>query len=152
MRSLASQLLVHDTALSPYILETYASNGLRPVKKTLGAIMEKLISSLPCVRIIVDGLDECPQIDHDEAIEDLLRIRGPSPGACKVLVSSRDIPSISRKIREKATVRLDDYAENVNLTISSYVNSRLSILHRDFSADLINDLGHQIITKAKGQS
>jgi len=148
LRNLATQLLAAKKEFAPYILD----NGLRPTKKILGIILEKLITSVDkAVRIIVDGLDECSRDDYEEAIEDLLSIRGPSAGACKILIASQKLASISKLLQLKPTVRLDDYAENVNHTISSYVNSHLRSLHHDFSSELIEDLGHQIMTKAHGQ-
>lgn len=153
LRNLATQLLAAKKELAPYILETFANNGLRPTKKSLGIILEKLITSVDkAVRIVVDGLDECSRDDYEEVIEDLLSIRGPSAGACKTLIASQKLASISKLLLLKPTVRLDDYAENVNFTISSYVNSQLHNLHDDFSSELIEDLGHQIMTKAHGQS
>lgn len=152
LRNLATQLLAAKKEFAPYILDKFANNGLRPTKKILGIILEKLITSVDkAVRIIVDGLDECSRDDYEEAIEDLLSIRGQSAGACKILIASQKLASISKLLQLKPTVRLDDYAENVNHTISSYVNSHLRSLHHDFSSELIEDLGHQIMTKAHGQ-
>lgn len=89
LRSFAAQLLSANIELAPYILETFVNHGLRPTKKSLGIILERLISSLLSVRIIVDGLDECAHGDQVEVIDDILRIKGSAPGACKILLSSR---------------------------------------------------------------
>lgn len=151
LRSLSTQLLVANTGLAPYILETFANNGLRATKKSLGVIIEKLISSLSQVRIIVDGLDECAQNEHGEIIEDLLKIKGPTAGACKVLISSRKFTSISKLLRTKAVVRLDDYPDHVNVAISSFVHARLCDLHLRFNTDIVEELGRQIIAKANGE-
>jgi len=151
LRNLATQLLAAKKELAPYILETFANNGLRPTKKSLGIILEKLIASADkAVRIVVDGLDECSRDDYEEVIEDLLVIKGPSAGACKILIASQKIASMSKLLQLKPTVRLDDYPENVNHTISLYVNSQLRNLHHEFSSELIEDLGYQIMTKAHG--
>lgn len=152
LRNLATQLLAANIALAPYILETFANNGLRPAKRSLGIILGKLISSLPLVRVIVDGLDECPEDDQCEIMEDLLKIRGPKPESCKIIISSRNIRSISKMLRAKVIVRLEDYPENVNNTIASFVKSRLSTLSQNFTPGLVDDLGQQIIAKANGQS
>ena len=152
LRSFAGQLLAASTGLAPYILETFVNHGLRPTKKSLGAILEKLITSLPSVRIVVDGLDECPQNDQDEIIDDLLRIKGAAPGACKTLLSSRKLPNISKLLHTKPTLRLDENHENVNLTISSFIRPRLEDLRHKFNSEMIDELGHQILAKANGSS
>lgn len=143
-------MLVANTELAPYILETFANQALRPTKKHLGVILEKLITSLPSVRIVVDGLDECAMSEQEEIIGDLLRIKGSVAGACKTLLSCRKLPSISRLLQDKPTLRLDDHVESVNATISSFVHQRLGSLRRKFDDDLIDELEDQIITKADG--
>ncbi len=150
LRSFATQLLAASTDLAPYILESFANNGQRATKKNLGIILEKMITSLPAIRIVVDGLDECPQNEQDEVIEDLLRIRSPVPGACKVLLSSRKQRNISRLLQAKPTFRLDDNAENVNGTIASFVQPRLQYLRNEFDPEIIDELGRQVLSKANG--
>lgn len=143
-------MLVANTELAPYILETFANQALRPTKKHLGVILEKLITSLPSVRIVVDGLDECAMSEQEEIIGDLLRIKGSVAGACKTLLSCRKLPCISRLLQDKPTLRLNDHVESVNATISSFVHQRLGSLRRKFDDDLIDELEGQIITKADG--
>ena len=152
LRTFTTQLLAANTELAPYILETFANNGLKPTKKHLGVILEKMIASFTAVRIVVDGLDECPQSDQDEIIQDLLSIKGVTPGACKVLLSSRKLSSISRFLEARPTIRLDDNAGNVNSTISSFVHSQLELLRQKFDPIMIDELGRQILAKANGES
>ena len=115
-------------------------------------ILEKLIASLPSVRIIVDGLDECPPKDHEEVIEALLKMKTSESGACKVLFSSRNVQSISKLLRKRPTARLDDYTESINHAITSFVNTQLESLHRDFTPSLVDSLGQKVIAKADGRS
>ena len=150
LRSFATQLLGGNASLAPYILETFANNGQKPTKKNLGTILEKMIALLPSLRIVVDGLDECLQDDQDEIIQDLLRIKGPTPGACKLLLSSRNHRSIFRWLHSKPTIRLDDNIENVNLTISSFIHPRLHSLRDHFSPAIVNELGDLLLAKANG--
>ena len=150
LRSFATQLLGGNASLAPYILETFANNGQKPTKKNLGTILEKMIASLPSLRIVVDGLDECLQDDQDEVIQDLLRIKGPAPGVCKLLLSSRKHRSISRWLHSKPTIRLDDNIENVNLTISSFIYPKLQSLRDHFSPAIVDELGNLLLAKANG--
>ena len=152
LRSFATQLLAANTELAPYILDTFASQALRPTKKHLGAILEKLITSLSSVRIVIDGLDECAPSEQDGIIEDLLRIKGPVPGACKILLSSRKLPYIFKLLQAKPTLRLDDHVESVNSTIASFVHQRLGSLRQNFNSDMVDELEGQIIAKANGTS
>ena len=152
LRSFASQLLSGNVSLAPYILETFASNGQKPTKKALGTILEKMITSLQSLRIVIDGLDECLPDDQDEIIQDLLKIKGPAPGACKLLISSRKHRSISRWLHSKPSIRLDDNIENVNATISSFIYPRLQSLRDHFNPATVDDLGKVLLAKANGSS
>ncbi len=150
LRSFATQLLTANTELAPYILDTFANQALRPTKKYLGVILERLITSLSSVRVVVDGLDECAISEQKEIIGDLLSIKGSVPGACKILLSCRKLPSISKLLQDKPTLRLDDHAENVKSTISSFVHQRLGPLRQNFDSNIIDELEDQILVKANG--
>jgi len=150
LRSFATQVLAANNGLTPYILETFVNHGLRPTKKSLGMILETLITSLPSVRIVVDGLGEYPQSDQDEVIDDPLRIKGIAPGACKILLSSRKVPYLTKILQSKPIVRLDDHVENMDSIIALLVSSRLACLRSKFDADIVGELGRQILAKADG--
>ena len=150
LRSFATQLLAQNTTLAPYILEEFANNGQKPTKRNLGKILERLIATLGPLRIVVDGIDECRQDDQDEIIEDLLRIKGPVVGSCKLLLSSRKHPSISRWLHSKPTVRLDDNTDHVNSTISSFIRPRLQSLRDRFSPVVVDGLENLLVAKANG--
>lgn len=150
LRSFATQLLAGNASLAPYILETFANNGQKPTKKNLGMILEKMITSLSSLRIVVDGIDEYPQDDQDEIIQDLLRIKGSVSGACKLLLSSRKHRSISRWLQSKPMIRLDDNTDNVNSTISSFIHPRLQSLRNRFSPAIVDDLENMLLEKANG--
>ena len=150
LRSFATQLLAANTELAPYILETFANQALRPTKKNLSVILEKLITSLSSVRIVVDGVDESATSEQEEIIADLLRIKGSAPGVCKILLSCRKLPTIFRLLRDKPTLRLDDHTESMNATISSFVRHELGILRQEFDSSILDELEGQIIAKANG--
>ena len=152
LRNFATQLLAANTELAPYILDTFANQALTPTKKHLGAILEKLITSLPSVRIVVDGLDECATNEQEEILGDLLKIKGSVSGACKILLSCQKLPSISRLLQDKPTIRLDDHAERVNSTISSFVHQRLGSLRQNFDSAIVDELEDEIMAKANGIS
>ncbi len=149
-RNFATQLLAGNASLAPYILETFANNGQKPTKKNMGTILEKMITSLPSLRIVVDGLDECLQDDQEEIMQDLLKIKGPTPGACKLLMSSRKHRSISRWLQSKPTIRLDDSLDNINSTILLFMTPQLQSLRDRFSPNIVDGLGKQLLAKANG--
>ena len=137
LRTLTVQLLTARVDFAPYILERFTNKGLRPSRKCVGEILENLIQSFPYVRIIIDGLDECSQNDYEDIVSDLLKIRTPTLGTCKILFASRNISPISRMLLNKATLSLDDHVGNVNVAISSFVRSRLAGFSQDFRPEVV---------------
>lgn len=102
------------------------------------------------MKIVVDGLDERVTSEQEEIIEDLQKMKGSVPGACKVLLSCRKVPSVFRLLQDKPILRLDDHAESMNATISSYVHQGLGSLRQAFDPNIIDELESEIITKANG--
>ena len=153
LKSFATQLLTANTGLAPYILDTFANAGRKPTKKILAEILEKLIaSSSKPIRLVVDGLDEWSQIDQEDLVKDLFRIRGPSPEACKVLFSSRKTAHLTKLLQSEPTFRLDDYVENISSNIASFVQERLTRLRQTFAPELIDELEGEILKRADGMS
>ena len=148
LRTLATQLLAANNDFAPYIIENYINAGKRPSRKILLDIIGTMIGSIESVRVILDGVDEWPEVDLIEAIEDLLSLNGPQQGQCKVLVSSRRVRSLSKTLGSKSILRLEDHAEHLNSTISSFVNVRLHSLRKKFDTGLVDELQRTILSKA----
>ena len=152
LKSFATQLLTANPVLAPYILDTFINNGRKPTRKILADILEKLIASSKPIRLVVDGLDEWSQIDQEDLVKNLFRIRGPSPGACKLLFSSRKTAHLTKLLRSEPAFRLDDYVENITSDIASFVQERLTRLRQTFAPELIDELEGEILKRANGMS
>ncbi|CAD6565730.1 MAG: hypothetical protein ASARMPREDX12_006744 [Alectoria sarmentosa] len=122
LRSFATQLLTGNASLAPYILETFANNGQKPTKKNLGMILEKMITSVSSLRIIVDGLDECLQEDQDEIIQDLLRIKGPASGAYPRVAEEEKRSNVTLCLHELHLYAIDHWVDHL-LALSKSLGS-----------------------------
>ena len=149
-RDIAAQLFCANTSMAPYILETFASNGLRPSTKRLRIIIEKLVEALSSVRFVIDGIDECDLSDQKNLLEDLLKMQSPLLKSCKILFSTRRQHSISKFLQMKPTIKIESYPDNVSNMISSFVHARLGDLRQNFDKTIINQLERQIVEKADG--
>ena len=150
LRSLSSQLLAKNPTLAPFILETYANHGQKPSKKSLSAILERLLVSLPYVRILIDGIDEFPLPDQEELLDELHRLEETMPKSCKLLYSSRKTPLRQKRLDSKPTICLEDHAEHVKSAITSFVESQLGKLRLDFEPRVIESLRQKVVKKANG--
>ena len=150
LKSFATQLLTANRGLAPYILDTFVYNGRKPTKKILVEILERLIAFSGPIRFVVDGLDEWSRIDQEDLIKDLFRIRGPSPGACKILLSSRKSAHLTMLLQSEPTFRLEDYVEDISSNIASFVHESLERLRHIFGPELIHELENEILKRADG--
>lgn len=141
LQSFAQQLLINSTSFAPYIVEKFVDERLRPTKESLKHILQTLITSLSSVRIVLDGLDECPQSEYDEIIDYVQEVGKLVP----VLFSGRNMPGISGKLQSKAIVRLSDYSSPV---IIWYIDSRLSCL--GLAPDVARYFLDQVVAKSEG--
>ncbi|KAG8532913.1 uncharacterized protein KY384_002791 [Bacidia gigantensis] len=144
--SISTQLLAANTNLAPFVLETFASNGLKPSRKALKEIISTLLDSLESVRLIVDGVDEWPQDEAAEVIDELLSLKTTT--RFKILIASRRLSMISAKLGVKEAMRLEDHADDVNASISAFVGSSLGQLRERFNGSLVDELQRQILDKA----
>ena len=151
LRTLATQLLAANTEIAPYVIETFANHGLRPTTKNLRAIIEKMILVLPAVRVVVDGLDECSEEDQQEVLENVLKLKGRNPGDYKILISSRNLPSLTKVLHNRPTLCLEKNAGHVYGAISAFVSKRLAVLRQNFREALVNELEQRILSKADGK-
>lgn len=151
LRTFATQLLAANTEIAPYIIENFANHGLRPTTKHLRAIVEKMISVLSSVRVVVDGLDECSEEDQQEVLENALKLNRRNPGDCKILISSRRLPSLIKVLQNRPTLRLEDNAEHINGAIAAVVCDCLAALRHNFREPLIDELEQRILSKADGR-
>ncbi|KAL8722712.1 MAG: hypothetical protein Q9181_007432, partial [Wetmoreana brouardii] len=150
LRNISAQLLCANTSMAPYIIDTFASHGLRPTTKNLQLIVEKLIDSLASVRIVVDGIDETDPNDQKEILGDLLNLKRSSQSSCKMLISTRRQLLISRYLQTKPTIKMEDHSTSVNHMITSFVHAELSDLRRSFGDGIVDQLERQIVEKADG--
>ena len=152
LKEFANQLLAANRELAPYILDTFANNGLRPTKKYLIAIVEMLIAALPSVRVIVDGLDELPKNFQEEVMKDLLKLKGSSIGAYKLLLSSQCSSTTTQTLGNKPQLRLEDCSKYVDETIATYIKPTMDELRQRFDPAMVDELESKILGKAQGRT
>ncbi|KAI1366204.1 hypothetical protein F5Y08DRAFT_302008 [Xylaria arbuscula] len=120
-----------------------------------------LLHGVPTCRIVVDGLDECDAKEQKYIVDDLIRLTSinSKDSNCKMLISSRDVPEISRAIRRKkrdvGVVSLSNEIDPVNDTIRSFAELRLRDLAEEkksfqIGKDIVEEMVDIIISKAEG--
>jgi hypothetical protein len=145
-------------------VQNHRDPSVKVLKLMLSGTPDKpglLSGASPC-RIILDGVDECASQEQKPILQDLLQLASVSTPSndCKLLVCSRDLPEISRILKNKAkaggTVQLSEEKASINQTIDSVARSRLSdlALEREtwqLTDEAVSELCALIIEKADGK-
>lgn len=91
LRSLVLQLLRQHLDLPPHVCENYTNRGYNPSMQQLRKLLPELLDTIPAIRIIIDGLDECQEKMQKQVMQELLCLCTSSDGHCKILFSSREV-------------------------------------------------------------
>jgi hypothetical protein len=152
MRSLAVQLLRANLDLMPYAFDNYANKGLPVSTAHLRRLLQELVVMIPEIRICVDGLDEYPEPDQRSILQDILPLTKVVGGNCRVLISSREVPSITRALKNKPSISLRDEESGVDEDIDNYVHDALQELRERFCENeaIIDEIQHEISAQADG--
>ena len=159
LRSLVAQLLRHNRDLSAYVYDEYICQGLTSSVPQLKKLIPTLLLSIPSVRIVIDGLDEFEQKDQSEILNDVIPFASASDtgAVCKVLIASRDISLISKRLSKRSIISLSGKERtDVDAAIQSFVQHSLIDIRRnlkDMNVDnsITTKVEHDLIEKADGR-
>jgi hypothetical protein len=145
LASLLRQISQHCDAVSEHIRSLYREHprGDSPPLDDVRTVLASEIGTYSKVFIVVDALDECP---GDGTRESLLKeLQGLAPSV-RLLVTSRDLPSIAQHLYDAE--RLDIPANNQD--VQEYVRGRIAQASRRPVKELQEHVITKITEKARG--
>lgn len=154
LKSLISQLLRLEQGLSIYVLQKYVYKGLTPSISQLKLLLQDMLLSSSSIRLIIDGLDEWDEKDQGKVLSSLFPIaRTEASCICKVMLVSRETPTIERLLRKKPTIDLGKEQGSVNSSIRRFVEVSMIDVREKFEEHeehLIDKIMCRIVEKAGG--
>lgn len=123
LRLLALQLTQARLDLAALVWDRHVSKAHSPSIEVLQKLLPDLISGVGKVRIVLDGLDECPVRDYVPVLSLLSALAKNS--SCSILISSRDENILRSKLRRKPTISLREEKSAVQNDMSVFVQARL---------------------------
>ncbi|KAH7308822.1 hypothetical protein BKA65DRAFT_174630 [Rhexocercosporidium sp. MPI-PUGE-AT-0058] len=124
LRTIALQLLRRKVDLASLIANQYVYLGTSCGMAQLRTLLPQMLETLESTRIIIDGLDECPELETQVSIlRELQRLLGKDLH-CKVIISSRREVKIAEKLSRKPQIQLDGRQE-VESDIRLYVKYKI---------------------------
>jgi hypothetical protein len=126
-------------------------------------MLDDLCTSIPKVFIIIDGLDECEQVERKQALDTLMgiatRCDQEDPGKLRLLIVSQEFADIRRVLHSSSisrlaprTIQLTDAhnASDINTYVRIWVD-RISNDTATLTDDLKEYLRNLTVCNAKGQ-
>jgi hypothetical protein len=165
-RLLAAQMIQKFPDVAEMVYDDYLLRYPVPFLRVLKRLLPDILIRIPSSRIIIDGIDECAPEEQKFIIEDVVSLISTNPSSyiCKVLISSRDVYSISRTLQRKvrsagnaAEVSLSSAYQAIDTAIEGFINRELSELRDDlnsFDVDgdgiIISNIRSILLEKANG--
>ncbi|CAI6333480.1 unnamed protein product [Periconia digitata] len=165
LRGLVDQLLDEYPSLLPQCYTRQTTSGepsLRslPLAKKL---MEDFCATVPKMFLIIDGIDECEQMERKQLLEFLMGIVSQAdndePGKLRVLFVSQEYADIKRVLHSSSATRVvpksvsllqqKDNEGDIQTYVKGWVD-RIANQHAPFEAELVDYLRNLTISRAKG--
>jgi hypothetical protein len=164
LRGLIDQLLDQYPQLLPPCHTRHTSSG-EPSLRSLPLakkIFEDFCSTIPKLFVIIDGLDECEQIERKQLLDFFVDVVGQAetdePGKLRVLFVSQEYSDIRRALHSSPMAIIAPKIIPLSSSdnegdISTYVRvwvDRIANQHSPFTGDLIEYLRNLTVARAKG--
>lgn len=167
LASIVHQLLRDKDDLLAYVYTGYILARKSTASATLEALILTLLAAVStdpmktlCVRVIIDGLDECDEDTQQRVVKFVGRIMAVSiPGViCKVLLCSQDAGKLNKMLKKRKSIALEEEEKAVSLAIGIFTKQRLEIMRLNEFSDIdvtdadIEYVEATIARKADGKS
>lgn len=128
-------------------------SGKTPSTSFLKEFIPKLFSFFEDLRLIIDGIDEIGSSEHGELIKTLAKLAETQENF-RLLVSSQDIPSISRHLKGRPTLIVGKQSASVCKDIGLIVSSRLEAFNEGLDGrvpeSVFTEIQEIILKRAEG--
>ncbi|QDS73705.1 hypothetical protein FKW77_003346 [Venturia effusa] len=145
LASILHQLLRDKDDLLAFVYTNYILARKSTASATLEGLILKLLPAVStdltktiCVRLIFDGLDEC----NEETQQRVVKFAGSITALntprviCKILLCSQDAGKLTKILRKRKSIALEEEKEAISLAIGLYTKQRLEMLRSNEFSDL----------------
>lgn len=162
LRSIAAQMIQSNPDLAEDVHDRYVITRTTQTQSKFKDLLTDLLSGIPSSRLVIDGIDECEPEEQKFIIQEFSRLtsQGGPAHICKVLFSSRDIPTVSRHLRTKKSkaseLPLAREENAVRAAIRSVVDKRLLELQDELDEIdpdpiVVEKVKHELVERANGE-
>lgn len=157
LRGLVRQIIQKEPGLCAYIHENFILQGHQSSVLQMRRMLPTLLSAFSSIRIVVDGVDECDEKQQKAILDEAMALARceNSMNSCKVLISSQDVITISRKLYMRSCINLSHEHTVIQAAITSFVHSKIrqNPLFQDTESKIGNqaaEIEQKLVNKADG--
>lgn len=145
LASLIHQLLRDKDDLLAYVYTGYILARKSTSWTSLEALILTLLAAVSTdpakilyIRVVLDGLDECGEETQQRLVHFVGRIMALNVTSviCKVLLCSQDAGGLTRILKKKKSIAIEDEKKAVSLAIGLYTKQRLEQMRSNEFSDL----------------
>ncbi len=107
LRTLTIQLLRSHLDMAELVYQVYLQKGSSRSFPAMKRILKEILFTIPNTRIVLDGIDEYNHQTQREVLGSLLELQKHAGDTCKLLISSREEPTIRNAMSNKTHIKLD---------------------------------------------
>jgi len=149
LMTIVLQIIRQHPDISSLVANKYAYQGLSSGMIQLRALLPQLLEVIGYIRVVIDGIDECPKESQKAILKEIQSICTTPTTRCKVLFSSRKEVHIHQKLSGSSQISLDG-REEVNWDIRTFVKYKISKLQTS-DQPLLNMIESLLVEKANGE-
>lgn len=161
-RSLVAQIVQAHPHAAIHVSDNYVSSYRAASRKAIVSLLPELLDIVGTWRLVIDGLDEWDSKEQKATLDDILTLATwkSSGYSCKIFISSRDMPTISRIMGQKkkttTVVSLSEEHKFIDQSIQSFINKRLDdfrdgLQDLDLDGSALSEVRRLLVEKSDGK-
>ena len=125
MRTLAVQLVRQNLDIASLIHEAHLEKASSRSSSAIKQLLVDVQANVKPIRVVLDGIDECEPHVQKDIIRNLLDIQRVGSKCLKVLISSREEPTVRTSMKKTFTLALNDKTTDA---LKRYIQSKVTEL------------------------
>ncbi len=113
-------------------------------------LLTQVLASLQNCRVVIDGVDECEELQQREILSSIVPLQKEPSSSCKLLIASRDEIQIKRILRQSNSISLKGKTDHA---IALFISRGISDLRQAFDSldeRFVDRMQRQLSLKAGG--
>lgn len=162
VRSLVAQIVQAHPDTAIYVADNYLNSYRAASRKALNTLLPELLEVVGTTHLVIDGIDEWDLREQQAILDEILPLSLSNQPAkvCKIFISSRDMPTISRIMRHKkyatTVLALEEEHAYIDQSIQAFISKKLDEPSNDLqdldpNGSTLSEVRKLLVEKSNGE-